>query len=493
MLKDDIIKALEQSQCPFNLVSNIFDNPEIQALTLDSRQVQKGALFVGLKGTHLNGEEFILDAIQKDAWGIATSLEAAKKHAPDHPNIFFLASEDVRLLTSHLSKLFYPHQPDPVVAVTGTNGKTSTVEFVRQLWEKLGKRGASLGTLGMHSQSYVLEKHLTTPEAPYLHEALQTLYDKGITHLAMEASSHGIDQRRMENVELKAAGFTNLSPEHLDYHGTMQNYLEAKAQLFQRILPEDGTAVLNADIPEFQKLKTACGARKILSYGRHGEDIQVKSIKPTNQGQSLELRVFNTPFQILFPLIGEFQVYNALCALGLVLAEEDVDVTQATNALTNLNSIPGRLEHIAQTHEGASIYIDYAHTPDGIQNLLSSLRKHTTNKVHIVFGGGGDRDESTRQSRGEIAQRLADSIYICDDNPRFEDPQKIRSQILKGCPKAREIPDRTHAIQQAIQSLEKGDTLVVAGKGREQGQTIQGHTAPFDDTQTILTTLETLQ
>jgi UDP-N-acetylmuramoyl-L-alanyl-D-glutamate--2,6-diaminopimelate ligase len=272
----------------------------------------------------------------------------------------------------------------------------------------------------------------------------------------------------------------------------MEAYLQAKADLFQRILPKEGWCVLNADIPQFEILKEVAGPRPLLSYGYGGKDIQIQSVTPHNTGQIASLLIQGEPFEISLPLIGEFQLYNALCALGLVIACSPDYREAAIGHMNTLEPIPGRLEHIGSTPHKAAIYIDYAHTADGMETLLKSLRDHTKNHIHIVFGGGGDRDPGTRKPRGDVAQNLADAVYISDDNPRFEDPQKIRAQILEGCPKAQEIPDRREAIFKAVQSLQEGDSLVVAGKGIEEGQEVQGIVHPFSDKQTIIEALKTL-
>jgi UDP-N-acetylmuramoyl-L-alanyl-D-glutamate--2,6-diaminopimelate ligase len=490
LLSQTLVKKLKECPCELTYYGGHKELPPFEYLTLDSRSVEPNTFFIALKGTHINGEDFILDAIKKGATGVATSLKAAEHYAPLYPDVFFIGTDHVRVLVSCLSKIFYPQQPETVVAVTGTNGKTSTADFTRQLWESLKEKSASLGTLGMRSSVYILEKRLTTPEAPYLHQTLQDLETHGITHLAMEASSHGLEQHRLDNVTLKAAGFTNITPEHLDYHKTMAEYLEAKVALFRNVLPSTGVCVLNADIPEFARLAATCKPKTVLSYGKNGNDIRIQSMTPTSHGQKVSLVVFGEAFEINFPLIGAFQLYNALCALGLVLACDESCVKEAVKALESLQSIPGRLEHIASTKSGASVYIDYAHTPDGVENLLTSLRRHTKNHLHIVFGGGGDRDPSTRAPRGALAEKLADFVYICDDNPRTEDPRSIRQQILSACPSAKEIPDREEAIRQAIHSLEAGDILVVAGKGRELGQLVQGEVLPFDDAGVITKIIE---
>jgi len=492
VLLDDLKEKLKTYPCGLLYYGSQDKSPPFENLTLDSRNVKPNTFFMALKGTSINGEGFIVDAIQKGATGIATSRETAKYYAAQYPHIFFIGTDNVRLLVSCLSKIFYPIQPETVVAITGTNGKTSTADFTRQLWETLGKKSASLGTLGMHSSVYILEKRLTTPEAPYLHQTLQDLESHGITHLAMEASSHGLEQCRLENVMFKAAGFTNITPEHLDYHETMAEYLEAKLGLFRRVLPATGICVLNADVSEFEKVAAACGPKTILSYGKHGTDIKIQSVEPLSHGQKVSLVIWGDSFEVNFPLIGAFQLYNALCALGLVLACDKTILKEAVQALETLQSIPGRLEYIASTKTGASVYIDYAHTPDSIENLLTSLRHHTKNHLHIVFGGGGDRDPSTRAPRGALAENLADFLYVCDDNPRTEDPEAIRKQILSACPSAKEIPDRVEAIHEAIHNLKTGDILVVAGKGREFGQLVQGSILPFDDAGVIMETIESM-
>lgn len=486
MLRADLLQHLYQKDIAFQCANEEASSSLLDNITLDSRSVGPQSLFIALQGTHTNGEDFIPEAAQKGVRFILTSLSALHFYAPKFPEVFFIGTDNVRALTSIVSKIFYPEQPETVVAVTGTNGKTSTVDFTRHLWECMGMSSASLGTLGVRSVIKTVEKHLTTPEAPYLHKLLQDLAHHHITHVAMEASSHGIDQYRLENVSFKAAAFTNLSPEHLDYHHTLENYLETKAQLFKRILPASGVCVLNADIPEFEILKKACGSRKILSFGYKGEDIRILKVFSHAHDQEVFLSINGEPLEITFPLIGSFQLSNALCALGLVMACHPLNLSKAIKGLETVQPVPGRLEYIASTPHGAAIYIDYAHTPDGIKSLLSSLRPHTKNHLHIVFGGGGNRDPSTRRPRGVLAHQLADFVYICDDNPRFEDPLSIRSQILAGCPKAKEIPDRAAAIRYAIQSLEPGDILVVAGKGREEGQSIEGEVFPFDDAATIL-------
>lgn len=484
MLFTDLIHSLKQQNASFQVLQET-KNP-LRSASLDSRTIQPCDLFIATKGYAVNGEQFIEKAIEQGAVAIATSQEAANQYAPLHQSIAFIGTENIRALTSKIALCFHPKAPKNIVAITGTNGKTSTADFVRQLWETMGCKSASLGTLGVRSSHCTLEKHMTTPDALYLHQTLSHLADQGITHLAMEASSHGIEQHRLDALPLKAAGFTNLTPEHLDYHKNMEAYLAAKAGLFHRLLPETGTCVLNADIPEYEPLKKISGKRAILSYGQQHADIQIKSITPQPHGQEVILSLQGKEHRLSFPLIGAFQLYNALCALGLVIACDPIRSQDALKALETLKGVPGRLQHVGQNSKGGSIYLDYAHTPDGLENVLRALRNHTQNHLHIVFGGGGDRDESTRAARGSVAQKLADKIYITDDNPRFEDPQKIRNQILEGCPKAQEIPDRTQGIQTAIDSMEEGDILVVVGKGIEEGQEVRGTTLPFSDEQTIL-------
>ncbi|MGB0719317.1 MAG: UDP-N-acetylmuramoyl-L-alanyl-D-glutamate--2,6-diaminopimelate ligase, partial [Bdellovibrionales bacterium] len=366
--------------------------------------------------------------------------------------------------------------------VTGTNGKTSVVHFAKQIWAALGYHAENMGTLS---------GAMTTPYPVAIHEKLAALADNGVTHLALEASSHGLDQYRLDGVNIKAAGFTNLSRDHLDYHADMDAYLAAKSRLFNGLLGEGDVAVLNADIPEYERLTTQTKAR-VLSYGRKGEDLKILSITPTETGQDCEFKINNETHRIDINLVGEFQIYNLLCALGLVLSEGGINAEKAVKTLEKITGVRGRLEFVSGHPRGAGIYIDYAHTPDALENVLNALRPHTSGNLVCLFGCGGDRDTGKRPQMGDIATRLADRVVITDDNPRSEDPAAIRAAIMAAAPDAREIPDRRKAINHCVSSLQSGDVLLVAGKGHEQGQILAGQTLPFDDVSEVRSSINNM-
>ncbi len=442
----------------------------IKGLSQDSRAIEAGYLFAALPGTKVDGRDFIPAAIEKGA----TSVLAPKDTTLEQQGVTLYTDENPRQAYARIASAFYKEQPEHIVAVTGTNGKTSVVSFVEQIFKVIGKRAESLGTL---------KGSMTTPDAAALHEQLAVLAKDGVTHLALEASSHGLDQCRLDGVKLSAAAFTNLSHDHLDYHGDEKTYFKAKARLFSELIPESGTAVLNADVKEYEALKTMCEQRgiKVISYGRKGHDIKILSLKPTAQGQQIELGVMGAHKDITLPLVGEFQAMNALCALGLVLAINSESTASAASALENLNGVRGRLESVQGHPEQCGIYVDYAHTPDALENVLTALRPHTDGKLLCVFGCGGDRDKTKRPEMGEVAERLADTAVVTDDNPRSEEPQSIRTEILAATKNAIEIPGRREAIRAAVKMLQGGDVLVIAGKGHEQGQVFADRTEDFDD------------
>lgn len=494
MQLDKLLKNLKYPEALYAWPSaqRNLDEITVSGICIDSRDVQPGYLFIAVPGLKDDGAKYISEAIDKGADVIATSSDNIEKYGAEHPNICFIEVSNLRKFTAYAAKNYYVGQPKVNAAITGTNGKTSVADFTRQIWEKIGYPCASLGTLGLKSKLINKEKYLTTPDAVYLHKLLSEMETTGITHFIMEASSHGIEQHRLDGLDLNIAAFTNISSEHLDYHKTMEKYFEAKLSLFTHLLPFKGTCVLNADIPEFKKMKTACEPRKVISYGKKGYDLILKKITPTSHGQHLVLGVFGQDYDITFPLFGTFQVYNALCALGIVIASDIKVQDRAVSALESLVGIPGRLELIGKTPQGASVFIDYAHTEDAMKNLLESLRPHTKGNLNILFGGGGNRDPNTRKPRGVICKELADKVYITDDNPRDEDPEIIRNQILEGCPEADVIPDRDKGIKKAVKSLKPNDILVVAGKGPEEGQIIKGKTLPFSDKQSILDAIKEL-
>jgi UDP-N-acetylmuramoyl-L-alanyl-D-glutamate--2,6-diaminopimelate ligase len=369
------------------------------------------------------------------------------------------------------------------VAVTGTNGKTSVAVFCRQIFESLGHSAASMGTLGVTAGAEQLTPAgLTTPDAGDVARLLADLAARGVTHLALEASSHGVDQRRLDGVRLTAAGFTNLTQDHLDYHGTMAVYRDAKLRLFETLLPRGATAVLNADsdaFPAFAAAATVSG-HSLMSVGEHGQGLTLTDRALLPEGQRLSIAAQDRIFQVRLPLAGAFQASNALIAAGLCIAAgEPIEAVLA--ALEHLQGAPGRLQRIGAGPQGGEAYVDYAHTPDGLETVLRALRPHTQGRLIVVFGAGGDRDRGKRPLMGEIAARLADIAIVTDDNPRTEDPAAIRAQILAAAPGAQEIGDRRAAIAAGVGALTAGDVLVVAGKGHEQGQMIAGVNHPFDD------------
>lgn len=455
-------------------------DPEIAGLTSDSRLVRPGYLFAALPGTKADGRRFVAQALAAGA--VAVLAPEGTVPPPGTRDAVFLTDPDPRRRFALMAAAFHGRQPATAVAVTGTNGKTSTVQFVRQIWERLGQPAASLGTLGVTAPGFEPRGSLTTPDPESLHATLARLADAGIGHVAMEASSHGLDQRRLDGVRLAAAGFTNLSRDHLDYHGTMAAYLAAKAMLFERVMAPGGTAVLNADIPETASIEELCRARghRVLRYGFAGAELTVRAVEARPHGQRLDLRVLGRDHRVQLPLAGRFQAWNALCALGLAIGG-GAEAAAAAAALEHLTGVRGRLEPVARHPSGAAVYVDYAHTPDALETVLNALRPHTEGHLAVVFGCGGDRDRGKRPVMASIASRLADRVYVTDDNPRSEDPAAIRREAMAGAPGATEIGDRAEAIRAAVRDLGAGDVLVVAGKGHEQGQIVGTETRPFDD------------
>ncbi len=448
---------------------------EITGLTADSRAVRPGFLFAALPGTQTDGRRFIADAIASGARAIL-ALEGTV--CPDGM-VALLTSPDPRRALARTAAAFYGRQPETMVAVTGTNGKTSVASFTRQIWEKLGHSAASLGTLGLTLPDGTTRPSLTTPDPVALHADLAELARQGVDHAAMEASSHGLDQRRLDGVRLRAAGFTNLSRDHLDYHGTLDAYLDAKARLFSELLPDDGVAVLNADAPEFARLSKAVRG-DVMGYGRAARELRVADASPAADGIALDLVAFGSSHRLTLPLIGAFQAWNVLCAAGLAIASGS-ETGEVLKILPALSGVPGRMQRAGRLASGAAVYIDYAHTPDALENVLRAARPHADGRLVALIGCGGDRDRGKRPMMGDIATRLADSVIVTDDNPRSEVPAAIRAEILAAAPDATEIGDRAEAIRRGIGLLQAGDILIVAGKGHETGQTVGDKTLPFDD------------
>lgn len=452
---------------------------EITGLAADSRKAAPGFLFAALQGASADGRRYIADAVARGAVAV---LAAEGTRLDGTANVALLTHANPRRTYAQLAARFYVPQPGTVVAVTGTNGKSSTAEFVRQIWQAAGRPAATLGTLGLVAPGRVRTGGLTTPDPADLHADLKTLAEDGVDHVAIEASSHGLDQYRLDGLSVAAAAFTNLTRDHLDYHGSMERYFEAKARLFAELLVPGGAAVVNLDDPhgaEIAARAQAHGAR-LFGYGRNGNTLRLIETRPLPHGQALTLEVQGSRVETLLPLIGEFQCMNALAALGLALGT-GLTLADAVPVLATLQGARGRLEHAASLANGASIFVDYAHTPDALERVLQALRPHTDGRLVVVFGCGGDRDKGKRPLMGEIAVRLADVAIVTDDNPRGEDAAAIRREILAGARGSREIADRETAIFDAVSELHSGDILVIAGKGHEQGQIVGTQVFPFDD------------
>lgn len=467
------------------------DVKSLSGLTQDSRQVREGYLFAALPGTKQDGRRYIADAIR---YGARVILAPEGTTLPDEAQgVALITDANPRRLFAQMAAEFYGLQPEYIVAVTGTNGKTSCAHFVKQLWKMQGLVAGSIGTLGVRgphgsegpTKGLIRSASMTTPDPVALHATLADMAAVKVTHLAMEASSHGLDQRRLDGVKVRAAGFTNLSRDHLDYHPDMDAYLAAKTRLFSEIVMDGGVAVLNADAPEYEALKAVCKVRglRVLSYGSAGVELKLVGAEPHPHGQHIVFEVFGVRYEVDLPLVGAFQVMNVLCALGLVVSEEGGDISAFVSGLSKLHGAPGRVELVSGHPHGAAVYIDYAHTPDALETVLKALRPHVGEGGRLVclFGCGGDRDRGKRPIMGKIAIDHADIVVVSDDNPRGEDPASIRAHVLEGAVGAREIGGRAGAIKQTITELTEGDVLVIAGKGHEQGQVFADRTEPFDD------------
>jgi UDP-N-acetylmuramoyl-L-alanyl-D-glutamate--2,6-diaminopimelate ligase len=459
-------------------------DPEILGLTADSRVVQPGFLFAALPGLRQDGRSFAADAVTRGAAAILTDKVAALALTQEQRDrIAIVTDENPHRRLALLAARFSGRQPRTICAVTGTNGKTSVVHFTREIWTAIGRPAASLGTLGLVSPVGRRPGALTTPDPVALHRDLADLARQGIEHVAIEASSHGLYQFRLDGVSVAAAAFTNLTRDHLDYHGDMAHYRAAKERLFIALLSPGGYAVLNRDSDEFGRLKALCrdGGHPVIAYGADpAADLRLVVCEPQVGGQALVLELFGKRRELALPLAGEFQAMNALGALSLVVAT-GAPADAATEALAGLTEVPGRLQFVAANEGGGAIVVDYAHTPDALATVLAALRPHARGRLVALFGCGGDRDAGKRPLMGEVGTRLADRVYITDDNPRTELPAKIRRAILEAAPNAIEIGDRRQAIAMAIADLAPDDLLVIAGKGHETGQIIGNETYPFDD------------
>jgi UDP-N-acetylmuramoyl-L-alanyl-D-glutamate--2,6-diaminopimelate ligase len=455
-----------------------WENVDVTALTADSRAVQSGTLFAALAGSRSDGRAFIDDAVARGAAAVLSDPSITDLALP----VPLVLDEQPRRRLALLAARLFAHQPAHVAAVTGTNGKTSVAGFTRQIWAALGVPAAALGTLGLIWPGKHRPGNLTTPDPVELHAVLADMSAAGVDHLVLEASSHGLDQRRLDGVRLRAAAFTNLSRDHFDYHESFAAYFAAKRRLFSELLPPEGLAVLNADQPEYASLAEVCRDRGIavLDYGRRGTRLRLLAQTPDRDGQTVDLSLDGRDARVRLGLVGGFQASNALAALGLALAC-GADPEAALGALERLHGVRGRLERVPGHTNGAEIFVDYAHTPDALGQALEALRPHATGRLVVLFGCGGDRDPGKRSEMGRVAAARADRVIVTDDNPRTEDPAAIRAAVLTGCPEAIEIADRRQAIRHAVAALDAGDVLLVAGKGHESGQIIGDRVVPFDD------------
>jgi UDP-N-acetylmuramoyl-L-alanyl-D-glutamate--2,6-diaminopimelate ligase len=455
---------------------DLASDPWIEGVTADSRKVKPGFLFAALPGVHADGRDFVPAALAAGAAAILTER-------PVPAAVPVVEVGDARRAYALAAAAFWGKQPEVCVAVTGTNGKTSVATFCRQIFERLGHASASMGTLGVRAGAEQLTPPgLTTPDAGDVARLLADLAARGVTHLALEASSHGIDQRRLDGVAITAAGFLNLTQDHLDYHLTMEAYRAAKLRLFEALTPRGRTAVLNADsdaYPVFAASAVTSGL-SVFSVGAMGEGLTLANRALLPEGQRLRIGTEGRNFDVRLPLAGAFQASNALVAAGLCIAAGEA-AEPVLAALEHIEGAPGRLQRIGAGRKGGEAYVDYAHTPDGLKTVLLALRPHATGRLIVVFGAGGDRDRGKRPQMGAIAASLADVAIVTDDNPRSEVPAAIRAEIRAGASGLREIGDRGEAIRAAAAMLREGDVLVVAGKGHEQGQTIGAIIHPFDD------------
>jgi len=451
----------------------------ISGIASDSRLVGKGSLFIAVKGNNNDGGKYIDAAIGQGAIAVLTDSDSQI----DYKDIAVVKVDNVRLALAQIAATFYSSKPQNIAAITGTDGKTSTADFFRQLWQMTGKRAASIGTLGIigskHEDSNAIN---TTPDPISLNATLQNMAIEHCDYVAIEASSHGLSQYRLDGLPVKAAAFTNLTRDHLDYHETLENYFHAKARLFGDVLQPGGTAVLNADDAKFRRLKEICDARniKVISYGFKGSDYIVKKITPTLEGLAVQSELNGTSSYFMLNILGSFQVMNAFAALGLYVGCGG-DLQEGLKHLPHLHNVQGRVERVATHPSGAAIFVDYAHTPAALGNLLKTMRPHVKGRLVVVFGCGGERDKGKRPEMGKAAAEFADKVIVTDDNPRSENPEQIRKEIIIGASGAENIADRGEAIAYAIKSLQANDVLLIAGKGHEKTQIIGEQIIPFND------------
>ncbi|MGK6355908.1 UDP-N-acetylmuramoyl-L-alanyl-D-glutamate--2,6-diaminopimelate ligase [Sphingomonas sp. DT-207] len=448
----------------------------VTGFAIDHRKVAPGTIFGAFEGARVNGEDFIPDAVKAGAVAVVARTEAVVEGA------VHITADSPRECFARLAAKFFAPFPETAIAVTGTNGKTSTVEMTRQLWRMAGFHAASIGTLGVTTADERVNTGLTTPDVVTFLSNVAGLAREGVTHVAFEASSHGLSQYRTEGLPVRAAAFTNLSRDHLDYHGDMAAYFCAKLRLFADVLDPDGTAVVWADDPHAMRVEELARMRgnRLITVGEHGETLKLVARDPTLLGQGLTIEAEGRTHTVVLPLIGAYQAANALVAAGLVIATGG-DVAATIANLARLQPVRGRLERAVIARTGAPVYVDYAHTPDAIEAAIAALKPHTRGRLILVLGAGGDRDPGKRKPMGQAAAAGADVVIVTDDNPRSEDPAAIRAEVLKGAPGALDIGGRRDAIRTAIEMAGAEDIVLIAGKGHEQGQIVGDMVLPFDD------------
>ncbi len=462
------------------------DNFDIagKAISSDSRKIKQGDIFVALKGEAADGHAYIPQAINNGACDIIIEQGTDINFDISSSSVNIYQSSNNRKTYAQLAARIWSKIPSLTMAVTGTNGKSSVVGFTDQLLKMQNTPTLTLGTLGAFLNNQKLSDSLTTPEPSDLHKLLEKATIAGAQAAALEASSHGLSQHRLDGLCFDIAAFTNLSRDHLDYHHDMENYFQAKLRLFSELLSSKGTAVIFHDDPYGKRILPLMKTQKIqlLTYGYNASDAQILSVHTHNMGQSIQIHFDSKNFDLDLPLIGKFQIENAICSALMAIAA-GFDIQTTLSNITHLHSIAGRMKLVGQTHHGASIFVDFAHTPKGLETVLRGAKDHLPKgaKLAVLFGAGGNRDQGKRPLMGKAAHTFADIQYITDDNPRFEDPAAIRKQIMQAAPDAIEIDGREKAIAYAIENLSKGDMLILAGKGHEEGQTIEGKTIPFND------------
>ncbi|WDI30389.1 UDP-N-acetylmuramoyl-L-alanyl-D-glutamate--2,6-diaminopimelate ligase [Hyphococcus flavus] len=449
-------------------------DPVIAGLTADSRAVTRGFLFAALPGVNFDGAKFIPQAEENGACAVLARPGVASR-------LPIVVDTEPRKRLSQMAARFYPRQPQTIAGITGTNGKTSTARFTAQIWQRLGKVSGSLGTLGAQAENYDRNLIHTTPDPVMLHQTLQEMADEGVTHLAMEVSSHGLVQNRADGVKFKIAAFTNITQDHLDYHASFNEYFAAKARLFDELVSDEGVVVVNADGEGAEEIVNLVKKRglRVITTGVKGESVQITEAVPQLSGLNLSIVVDGKTYVVTTPLIGAFQAENVALAVGVAMAS-GAGAGDIIPLLEYITGAPGRMQMVSSIN-GAGVYVDYAHTPDAVATALKAIRPHAKGRVVTIIGAGGDRDKAKRPLMGAAAFENADTVIVTDDNPRNEGPAAIRKQVMEGCPDAQEIGDREEAIAAGVAMLKDGDVLLILGKGHETGQVVGDKILPFDD------------